>query len=1056
MKKIILILLLFVIAKVNAIDLHVGEGQKYTTIQDAVDAASSGDKIIIHEGIYREEVRIAKDGITITSNPGDEVIVKGCIPLLEWTDLGDGVYSAVMDWDVTEGGSANQVFIDGNMIFNARWPDRTGNFVTDIEEGILDDAEDAVPFSGGSDPRYDKKIVVYDEAITEEPAERWIGANIYMNLSNPSHKKDGQGNTGEVLNIEGDKITAAGKGYRSYEQDLNWGIDTDTRYYLYNPKPDAVYETGGVKALLDNGEWWKNGDTLFVKTPDGEAPANNLSATNLVEAKKYVFVFRPEEDGTFSNVTIENLTIFGASITTEEGYWNQKGTSAAENNVFSHLDFKYIHHTEDCAGDWQVQWSGKSGFILSGKNNVLKNSKFEYSAASAISMLGNANKLFNCKIKNTNYRVTESGAVNFNTRRTSSTDHEVAYNTIFNTTHSAISLRNIANLDENKPGVARIHHNILHHAALRASDVGFMDEASENFNWIRIDHNILYGASDALIFGIYHDFGGGKYDPGYKDKTYLPARSIIDHNVIYDIPYPMGINGSDDLKIFNNTVITSGLGKGIPNGLETEDYCKNSFLKNNISQIGSEYSINAEVTNNVLPGNSGIEFNDLENKDFSLTENAVAAIDKGVNIPGYDDVLVGLPDLGAYEYGLPKWTAGASDSSYILTIVAENGSANYTGENELPSGTTIVLKAKGETGYKLSEWSGDASGYDNPLIVTMDNHKTITANFVSAETYSLNTSNDGKGTVSVYPDHSIYTDGSEIVLTAIPDLEEIFTFDKWTGSVPTGMDTINPLYFVISKNTDITATFKRKDLWYEFTETSYTNTFAGEVDSNVELEWQAQNDEAEVRIKQRDKLEITNLKIENSEFVNTFLANTIDISSNPTMHIKALSNRGITLFVRLIDSHGISSDIDTMVIPSDFESKSFSIQFTGNDIDFTSVEKIVWGIGPNEIANTKVVFEKLALGTEKFWAGQHTVLANKQAKIIPVYLDNGYVKLRFENIHGPKLLSVYDLQGRRVIAKRLDYQVNEFILGAELSGGLYVVSLRNQNQVISAKILNNR
>ncbi len=61
-------------------ELHVGLGQPYATIQSAVDAASPGDTIVVHPGIYIETVDVAKSHITIGSllgNPSDTIVDAG-------------------------------------------------------------------------------------------------------------------------------------------------------------------------------------------------------------------------------------------------------------------------------------------------------------------------------------------------------------------------------------------------------------------------------------------------------------------------------------------------------------------------------------------------------------------------------------------------------------------------------------------------------------------------------------------------------------------------------------------------------------------------------------------------------------------------------------------------------------------------------------------------------------------------------------------------------------------------------------------------------------------
>ena len=66
------------IKQVNAspVELHVGLGQAYTTIQAAINDANQGDMIIVHEGIYNENVVINKS-LTIQGTDKENVIIDG-------------------------------------------------------------------------------------------------------------------------------------------------------------------------------------------------------------------------------------------------------------------------------------------------------------------------------------------------------------------------------------------------------------------------------------------------------------------------------------------------------------------------------------------------------------------------------------------------------------------------------------------------------------------------------------------------------------------------------------------------------------------------------------------------------------------------------------------------------------------------------------------------------------------------------------------------------------------------------------------------------------------
>lgn len=69
-------------------------------------------------------------------------------------------------------------------------------------------------------------------------------------------------------------------------------------------------------------------------------------------------------------------------------------------------------------------------------------------------------------------------------------------------------------------------------------------------------------------------------------------------------------------------------------------------------------------------------------------------------------------------------------NSFTLTVNAVNGSVTkVANQPTYTSGSTVVLTATPAAGYTFSSWSGDATGSVNPLTVTMNANKNITANF---------------------------------------------------------------------------------------------------------------------------------------------------------------------------------------------------------------------------------------------------------------------------------------------------------------------------------------
>ena len=73
----------------------------------------------------------------------------------------------------------------------------------------------------------------------------------------------------------------------------------------------------------------------------------------------------------------------------------------------------------------------------------------------------------------------------------------------------------------------------------------------------------------------------------------------------------------------------------------------------------------------------------------------------------------------------------ASIIQHMLTIAAGTGGTTdpVPGSYPYDYGTQVSVTAVPSSGYQFSGWSGDASGTTNPITITMDSNKSITANF---------------------------------------------------------------------------------------------------------------------------------------------------------------------------------------------------------------------------------------------------------------------------------------------------------------------------------------
>jgi uncharacterized repeat protein (TIGR02543 family) len=151
-----------------------------------------------------------------------------------------------------------------------------------------------------------------------------------------------------------------------------------------------------------------------------------------------------------------------------------------------------------------------------------------------------------------------------------------------------------------------------------------------------------------------------------------------------------------------------------------------------------------------------------------------------------------------------KSMAAHFTAQYSMTIAASTGGTTnpVPGTYTYNSGDQVAVSAAPEDGYRFSGWSGDASGTDNPLTITMDSNKSITATFIAQCTLTI-TAGSG-GTTSPAPGTHIHDDGTSITVRATANSG--YRFSNWTGDAS---GSSNPLTIVMNSNKSITANFTK-------------------------------------------------------------------------------------------------------------------------------------------------------------------------------------------------------------------------------------------------------
>jgi len=199
---------------------------------------------------------------------------------------------------------------------------------------------------------------------------------------------------------------------------------------------------------------------------------------------------------------------------------------------------------------------------------------------------------------------------------------------------------------------------------------------------------------------------------------------------------------------------------------------------------------------------------------------------KTTYVYGENVTLTATPDP---EWTFAGWSGDVSSSENPITVMMDSNKfiiANFTSANyhiltiiKIGNGTVnknpdyavyahdenVTLTAIPDAGWKFVEWSGDLTGNDNPVTITMNSSKVVTATFTPLQ-YTLILSVNGSGQIIKTPDQETYTYGTVVTLEAVPDLGWIFT--GWGGDLN---ETTSPTTIIITSNKTISATFTQQE-----------------------------------------------------------------------------------------------------------------------------------------------------------------------------------------------------------------------------------------------------
>ncbi len=725
-------------------------GAPYLTIDYAADRANPGDIIIIRGGTYRETVTPSRSGTAqnpITYRPynneivtltGLDRIIPGSGGAGQWQLDTGSVYKIQLTanfgsdsgWS-KERIAGNQVFVDGEAMSEARWPNAPTPMGIRRSEG-------ATATSGYRSRIGDTAIFAcgYRAAGLNGFAEDVWKDGIIVFVP-------GAGWYRRVATITGNTPTGANPDVRFEFNPYNEAENRE------NPNVgDAFFLMGRRIALDAEGEYFfdtiegaspslgRDGPRhmLYLRTPGSTSPGGRV-----VEMRRRQFAISLSN---VSHLRFENIRVIAGRIRT---------TSNTSNCVFSNLTVEYPAYTwnEELGDD------NESGVIIAGSGHQILDSTIRYSTGNGVVFpSGNNNTVRNSVVSDCFLTALEM--------KTSAGNIHAENVTFFNLGSSGIGANS-------RPSRVLYSHGYMN--GLFATDAGLLNAGSVGdslgsewaYNWMHTALGVLNNSRD------WYGTPAIRLDAGFTGDG--PSNYLIHHNIAWNTTQPektiaiWALRGGDNpqtnfgdakIRVYNNTVDSQ---IGLTETFSAPASVKGVDFRNNLTGVGINMNSSGSIAqgqlfysdlilrNNVFP-NRSFPNNPtpphLDNRQGSpgwtapssppfgyALAAASQAINTGTVIPGITDGFIGTaPDIGALEFGKRPFIPGAQVRAQDL--------AGLTVTPQVSSGTVRFVISGLPVGRTLPEAfqikvGAAAASNDFALSYDFTNH-TVAATFTAPST----------------------------------------------------------------------------------------------------------------------------------------------------------------------------------------------------------------------------------------------------------------------------------------------------------------------------------
>lgn len=344
------------------------DSNKKYSINEAINQASNGDDIVIHEGIYREKVVVNKNNITISNFQDDYVLVTGASLVTgAWSDA-EGMTSGVKVIDISGLNietDYSQLFSNGKIQKLGRHPNRN---IDDMME-VIHSKGGYAPLINGAKPSGTNATgqITFNE--TTIPSVDLTGGIVRVM-------------TGKMRNyVYGDIVSNSGNtiSFKAINNNTDWKKENaiaSTRF---------KFSWGYVlhKNLVDTpGEWFIDNSRLYYFPKEGE----NINESRIeIQTRERVLVLNNS-----SGINISGVNFVAGNVDAQ----------STNNVTIENSSFRYLHPFWTPKGYGQNDTDKKGIYLKNSSNNTFRNTYIGHSWGNMIAIRDGENNTFeNCIIE---------------------------------------------------------------------------------------------------------------------------------------------------------------------------------------------------------------------------------------------------------------------------------------------------------------------------------------------------------------------------------------------------------------------------------------------------------------------------------------------------------------------------------------------------------------------------------------------------------------------------------------------------------------------------------